>query len=234
MSLYIMKRKLEEKKNISSGQGPFSTMGVRRYHYYTGQNRYNQHQKCVKPVGTIPLKPPKTTSGLLSERIHFPSRLCKDGSCPSYNWVKSFNPEEHSQSNYIHKVKVESACKEHHRKNAGKIECNANCKQTYLVGGKKKSRSSFQKNVGTGAMSSSTYTNIFAYKKKCLPTPPCKAPFPFVVNQKGCNVWFKTPEEAIDAGFLPADWMNCNTDEVFSSYTGSEEGITEPVYALLD
>ena len=43
---------------------------VLEYHYYTGQNRYNLHQKCVKPVGTIPLKPPKTT-GLLSERIHF-------------------------------------------------------------------------------------------------------------------------------------------------------------------
>ena len=241
MSLRLLKLKADQKRNISSG-GTFSTMGVRRYHYYTGQNRYNKNRNpsCSVPesVGTTSLKPPKTTSGLLSERIHFPSKSCKDGSCPSYNWVKSFNPEEHAQSNYIHKVKVNSACKEHHRKDAGKVDCNTNCKQTYLIGGKKKYRSSFQKNVSTSAMDSSTYTNIYAYKKKCLPTPPCKAPFPFVVNQKGCNIWFKTPEEAMNAGFLPMDWMKCTTDDAFSSYTNSEgitvsEGITESVYALL-
>ena len=49
MSLYIMKRKLQEKKNISSGQGPFSTMGVRRYLLLV--NRYNLHRKCVKTEG---------------------------------------------------------------------------------------------------------------------------------------------------------------------------------------
>lgn len=217
MSLHIMARKHREKKGISSG-GQFSTMGVRRYHYYTGQNRLNQNKRCVKPVGTVPLKAPKTTSGLISTRVHFPTEICEDGTCAKYNWVKSFNPEEHAQSNYIHKLKIKSACNDHPRENAGEVICGANCSETTFVGGKKKSRSTFHKNKHAGAMDAAEYINIHTYRKKCLPTPPCKAPFPFVINQRGCNIWIKTPEEAIDAGFLPSDWMQCTTDIAFKSY----------------
>lgn len=218
MSIHIMAKKHRAQKGISSGNN-FSTYGVRRHHYYIGANGITRPEICPKSVGKEALKAAKTTSGLLSSRIHFPSKTCEDGTCAKYNWVKSFNPEEHAQSNYIHKIKVASSCNGKN-KDAGKTICSSTpCTETYIGGGgKRKTRSYFHKEAHFGAISSSEYTNINLYKKNCLPTPPCKAPFPFIINQNGCNSYFKTPEEAIDAGYLPDDWMNCDTDVAFKSY----------------
>lgn len=231
MSLYIMQRKMEEKRNLSKGVGQFSTMGVRRYHYYTGQNRFNMQEKCVGPIGTVPLKPPLTTSGLISQRVHFPTQICEDGKCASYNWVKSFNPLEHSQSDYIHRVKVAASCNDKIIKDAGKggpcknpDNPSGGCKETVRMGSKLKSNFNLHKNVTRGAISAHEYTHVNVYKKKCLPTPACKQPFPFIINQKGCNIFFKTPQEAIEAGFLPKDWMNCKTSDAFKNYNNTDDG----------
>lgn len=219
MSHHTLSRKHKAKKNISVGS-QFSTMGVRRYHYYIGDNRLNKYNKCPQTIGTVPLLPPKTTSGLLASRVHFPTKICDDGTPASYNWVMSFNPEEHAQSNYIHKVKVAASCNDHVIKDAGSVSCDAECSETTMIGGKTKSRSTFHKNVNVGAVSSSQYTNVNIYHKKCLPTPPCKQPFPFIINQNGCNKYYLTPEEAISDGALPSNWMNCDTHYAFKKYPG--------------
>lgn len=218
MSAHIMARKHRAQKGVSTGKD-FSTYGVKRIHYYTGASGVTKTAKCVESIGTTPLLPAKTTYGLLSNRIHFPTQLCEDGTCAKYNWVKSFNPEEHAQSNYIHKIKVAAACNNDLVYDSGTVNCNTDCKETYMIGGKRMSNSYYHKNASSGALDSSEYTSINVYQNKCLPTPPCKAPFPFIINQKGCNVFFKTPEEAIAAGYLPKNWMNCDTDVAFKSYS---------------
>ncbi len=46
--------------------------------------------------------------------------------------------------------------------------------------------------------------------KNNLPTPPCKASYPPVINHIGnCDLNFNSPQDAINAGVLPLDWMNC-------------------------
>ena len=86
-----------------------------------------------------------------------------------------------------------------------------NC--TYFIGGKKYKPAVYTKNAsiygGSGAMSSSSYTKSVLMKKYCLPTPKCKAPFPMAFGRSGCQIHYKTAEEAIEGGTLPNDWMNC-------------------------
>ena len=66
-------------------------------------------------------------------------------------------------------------------------------------------------------MDASTYMETRLLTKQCLPTPPCKAPFPMILNKSGCLVDANTPEEAIELGLLPKDWMNCSdTSSVFA------------------
>ena len=60
------------------------------------------------------------------------------------------------------------------------------------------------------AVSSSEYQRSALMKKNNLPTPPCLAPFPMVLNNQACVDNLYTPQQAIDAGLLPEDWMNCN------------------------
>ena len=228
MSLYVMAKKHKAKQGVSNGN-QFSTYGVRRYHYYTGANRLNQTNKCPQSIGTEALKPVKTTYGLLASRIHFPTQVCEDGTCASYNWVQRFDPDEHSQSEYIHKIKIAAACNDQVIIDEGKggpckepdgpnpsPSPSGGCTETTRIGGKVKSRFNLHKNITNGAMPASRYTNINVHHKNCLPPPPCKAPFPFTINQKGCYISFKTPQEAIDAGFLPKNWMKCDTDPVYA------------------
>ena len=132
MSAHIMARKYRAKQGVSTGKD-FSTYGVKRIHYYTGASGVTKTTKCVESIGTTPLLAAKTTYGLLSNRIHFPTQLCEDGTCAKYNWVKSFNPEEHAQSNYIHKIKVAAACNNDVVYDSGTVNCNTDCKETYMI-----------------------------------------------------------------------------------------------------
>lgn len=106
----------------------------------------------------------------------------------------------------------------------GNLDCktmangNDRCKQrSHYIGGKKYVSSLYFKINNKYAISSSEYQSNQLMKKRDLPTPDCKKPFPFVIpnNNKTTNlgnkhVWFKTPQQAIQSGYLPIDWMNCN------------------------
>ena len=52
---------------------------------------------------------------------------------------------------------------------------------------------------------------------------PCLYTFPFIINQRGCNIFFKTPEEAIEAGsYLQTGW--CKTNDAFKNYNSASSG----------
>lgn len=100
------------------------------------------------------------------------------------------------------------------------IECDSNdrCKQrSYYIGGKKYVSTLYSKDNNKYTTKSSEYQMNELMKKRNLPTPDCKKPFPFIIpnNNKRTNigskfVWLKTPQQAIQSNYLPSDWMNCN------------------------
>lgn len=102
--------------------------------------------------------------------------------------------------------------------NCDNMENGDRCKQrSHYIGGKKYVSSLYFKKNNKYAIPSSEYQSNELMKKRDLPTPDCKKPFPFVMpnNNKSTNlgskhIWFKTPQQAIQSGYLPIDWMNCN------------------------
>ena len=86
----------------------------------------------------------------------------------------------------------------------------------YKIGTRKKTGNLYNKTAKRGATSSGIYTKINALRNKCLPTPPCKQPFPFVFEKNGCFKEYLTPEEAKDDNLLPEDWLKCST--VYPTY----------------
>lgn len=102
--------------------------------------------------------------------------------------------------------------------NCDNIENGDRCRQrSHYIGGKKYVSSLYFKTNKNYAVPSSDYQREQLMKKRDLPTPDCKLPFPFVIpnNNKVSNlgnkyVWFKTPQQAVQSGYLPSDWMNCN------------------------
>lgn len=170
-----------------------------------------------------------TTKGLLLSKVYNPTQSglsylgqsgCNnDEKCRPW-WVKTFNPLDHSQSMHVKKLKVRAIadakaatiCNEKLilEETLPTLKKESTCNDnTYMLGTRKISRLSIQKDLNSGAMPCSEYTDTRLLTSKCLPTPDCKAPFPFVLNKKFCQSYFSTPEEAIEAGFLPDDWMNC-------------------------
>jgi len=173
-----------------------------------------------------------TTKGLLLSKIYHPTQssndylgqsgCLKNNKCP--DWVvKNFNPLDHSQTSYIRKLKVKTAseaaeiCKK--KFNLSTIDSSQcqnsnnsnNCNNTYLLGTRKINRSNIVDESIKGAVSCSEYTDTILLMNNCLPTPPCKEAFPLVLNKKFCQTTLNTPEEAIHAGLLPKDWINCSS-----------------------
>jgi hypothetical protein len=151
-----------------------------------------------------------TTSGYISTRIKNPI-VCNDDSC-SRNWVKTFNPLEHSQGDHVKKKRIKNACVLVYS-DSGIKPTHDNCSDTYYVGSRKMTRATYTKEADSGAMPSSEYTDTILYRKKCLPTPDCKQPFPMILNNRNnCAKNYFTPEEAQADGLLPKDWMSCTSD----------------------
>lgn len=176
-----------------------------------------------------------TTKGLILAKIYNPTQSSNSylglAGCPENSkcrpWiVKDMSPEGRSYTIYINKLKVKVAsetaiiCKE--RFNTSTINLSickdkessesqqSTCNNTYMLGSRKVSRNNVVDHSSKGAMSSGEYTNTKLLMINCLPTPPCKASFPLVLNKKNCQAVYDTPEEAIKDGLLPEDWMNCN------------------------
>jgi len=158
----------------------------------------------------------KTTKGYIESNILNPTD-CEGGKCRPI-WVKSFNALDHSQSMHIRKIKIQTTkCENNGNPKPPKpTNCNPDpdapsCSKndTYMLGTRKKSRETHYSNPNTGAISAGEYIDTVLLGNNCLPTPPCKQPFPMILNRNGCNINYLTPEEAIADGALPDDWMNC-------------------------
>ena len=128
-------------------------------------------------------------------------------------------PDNYSQGVYVRNVAAQYSNCVVNKKNTGIKNCDQPdpsgkvipCKAaSYHIGGKKYYRSFYSKDLNARPTSCSQYTTAGLYKKNNLPTPPCLQPFPMKLSHNGCDINFLTPQQAIDAGALPKDWMNCN------------------------
>jgi hypothetical protein len=97
------------------------------------------------------------------------------------------------------------------------------CKASRRIGGKKRPLTPYYKDM-RGAETGSWFNEYRVKHNNCLPPPLCKAPWPITVSRK-CQNNYLTAAEAMAAGALPPDWMNClpgttpgKTDYSFSSY----------------
>ena len=130
-------------------------------------------------------------------------------------WVKPDDsmPENYSQGIYVKNLTAQYSNCIVNKVNTGIDNCGGNlqCKEaSYHIGGKKYYRTFYSKDLNIRPTSCSQYITAGLYKKNNLPTPPCLQSFPMKLSHNGCDVNYLTPQEAIDAGALPSDWMNCN------------------------
>lgn len=136
-------------------------------------------------------------------------------------WVKPDDsmPGNYSQGVYIRNVTAQYSNCVVNKENTGIKNCDDTdpdgkvipCKAaSYHIGGKKYYRAFYSKDLNVRPTSCSQYTTAGLYKKNNLPTPPCLQAFPMNLSHNGCDANFLTPQQAIDAGALPKDWMNCN------------------------
>ena len=169
------------------------------------------------------------TPGFIAATVNDPTPVlnadCENGACPT-KWVQSLNSVTHTQGNYIVNKSGESICQMDVSNSGLKDDCGKDCNaRSYFIGGKKFYSTLYSKSTSaTGAMSSDEYTKTSYKFNNCLPTPPCKAPFPMDLNHtSNCDVNYLTAEEAQAAGALPLDWMNCakGTTPASSDYTTS-------------
>jgi hypothetical protein len=170
----------------------------------------------------------KNTKGLLYSKKYYPTGQqynyqvpagTAQCACPTI-WVQDTSPLNHSQGIYISEVSSKSAACDLSKNFVTVIRaCPVGCKAaSYYIGGKKYIRETYAKSAipkpqpgagttGRRLMDQSQYIKSGLMSKNCLPTPPNKQHFPMNVNNHGCfNSWL-TPQDAKNAGALPADWM---------------------------
>ena len=174
------------------------------------RNISNSGSCCVNDSGIVKLSN-KNTKGLLLSNQN-PTNCNSESSCPT-NWVQDTSPLNFSQGTHIKNVQGKTArCDTEDLSvaaNAGISNCDTNCvAASYYIGSKKYVRMPYSKRVPQ-AMSSSEQMRTSLLKKNCLPTPANKQPFPMTLNRGngGCYENFLTPEQARDAGQLPANWV---------------------------
>ena len=245
MSLATLKRKSAVGQNLSANK-IFSTKGVIRNLRGIGSNtqitsdirtifkgasptacggltvqsyKGDVNGNCKYNIESVPTST-MNTRGLLSSRIYHP--VIKSTECEGDRkitwWVKNFNPLDHSQSEYMRVLNVKKSANECIIP-AESIVDNTEC-HNYKIGSRKTLKSTYNKRANKGAMSSSAYTKINLLRNNCLPPPPCKQPFPFMTENRGCNTEFLTPESAMLAEALPSDWLNCKSSyPTYHSYT---------------
>ena len=183
---------------------------------------------CCTNDNSIVKSSVKNTKGLIYSTKYYPTGQqynyqvpagTAQCACPTI-WVQDTSPLNHSQGIYISEVSSKSAACDLSKNYVNVIRaCPVGCKAaSYHIGGKKYIRETFAKNAlpkphkgpgktGKPLMSQSSYINSGLMSKNCLPTPPNKQHFPMNVNNNGCfNSWL-TPQDAKNAGALPADWM---------------------------
>ena len=167
------------------------------------------------------------TKGLIEATVEHPTVVfnegctddCNEGTiCKSRcktNWVKNMSAFAFSSGEQIKWKKITAASKNLpwsvKKKTQGIKGCPSDCDgASYWIGGKHYIREPYAKDLNLYSISPSIYQQAGLMTKEILPTPKCKAPFPFVLNHSAtCQVNFKTPQDAINAGALPSDWLAC-------------------------
>jgi len=244
MSIVLMSRKVKAKQNICNKNDGFSLKGTRRNLGNIGSDCKNSSVRTIfrgsVPVGHganrssgYPVDILRSKCGdcigatcmptsTLTNKGYIESHLVNNADCGEKcieKWVKSFNPEEHSQSSYIRRIKVHRAgCEQDDTSGATDNSCVKNCNDTYFIGTRKISRATYHQDTNNEVMTSGQYTEIELLRNNCLPDAACKKAFPFVLTSNGCRTEYYTPQEAIDDGLLPEDWMACKTKYPTNSY----------------
>lgn len=243
MSIVLMSRKLKAKQNLCNKEEGFSLKGTRRNLGRIGSDYKNSSVRTIfrgtEPVGHganvvtgYPvyifdncddcLGTTCVPTSTLTNKGYIESHLINNTNCGEKcidNWVKRFNPDEHSQGSYIRRIKVHRAgCENDDTGDATDLACVEDCNNTYYIGTRKISRGTYHQDTNKGAISSGQYTEVELLRNNCLPDAACKKPFPFVLSRDSCLTEYYTPQEAIDSGLLPEDWMACKTKYPTNSY----------------
>lgn len=161
------------------------------------------------------------SAGLLLTLVKHPTVIfhadCNNGRCRG-DWVKDFEPLNHSQSGYIKRVKISTACDDIDKCSGEKeddilkpVNCECLVKSSFISGKKKYVAQNTKDKKVEGAVSMGEYIDMGLMKKNDLPTPANKKAFPMTLNHIGCDTNYMTPEEAIRDGELPEDWMQQET-----------------------
>lgn len=188
---------------------------------YTSNILGNNTQTTIQSTPTSAM----TTKGLLLSKVYHPTQSAnnylgnsgceKEGVCPTW-WVKDFNNLSKTQSEYIRKIKV--GCSDSSDEDTTSDNPSNPCQTAYYLGTRKILKSTYHNNNSSGAITSGEFTSTNLLRNNCLPTPPCKNPFPFILNKNGCNTEYLTPLEAQVAGLLPVDWNNCSaTSSIYTN-----------------
>jgi hypothetical protein len=199
MSIATLKKKTKAIRNLSNRKDVFSLNGT----------LYDNTVRAQRSV--------MNSKGLLSSRVYHPTR-----STDTYNgssgcslnqgcrkwYVKTFDPLDHSQIEYIKQIK-------NYETGLSLVECAETpvipCSEDnmYMLGTRKISRNTYVPQSPLTARSCGEYTDTELLPHKCLPTPPCKQSFPMKLQNGSCRKVYTDPQQAIADGLLPTNWMNC-------------------------
>ena len=231
MSLAILKRKSRRFQAKISGKDAngFSINGGHRNQGWVGQTSHGRHLSKTPFKGNIPKgngglygnykksivngiycctndpsiikKSNMNNTALLLSRVENPTPVfipnCEK-SCLNNRWYKNLDPVLSSQGFYIKHKKA-------------KKDLDDKCCD---VPSSPETKSKICPCPNTvkkyDTVDYNTYMEHGLMIKNRLPTPVCLKHFPITVNHNsGCNINYNTPEEAIAAGLLPANWMKC-------------------------
>ena len=211
MSLATLKKKSRMYKAPISAGGSFSITGGYRNVGVVGQtNLMRSRTSCCTNDDQWIKGSTKNTLGHIYASFKYPTSVehpdCVNFPCPKI-WVKNFSPEDHSQGIYIRNVVSETAkcVLPSSNLDAGSKACADSCDDTTHIGGRKVTRNHYTKDLDQD-VSAEEYMRTKLMKKNDLPTPKKCQHFPMSLNNNGCNIDVLTPQQAIDAGLLPADY----------------------------
>lgn len=211
MSIVTLKKKSRMYKAPISAGGSFSLNGGNRNVGVVGQtNLMRSRTSCGTNDDEYIKGSTKNTLGHIYASFKYPTSVehpsCLNQPCPKI-WVKNFSPEDYSQGIHIRNVVSETAkcVLPSSNLDAGFKTCIDTCDDTAHIGGRKVMRTHYTKDLNQD-VSAEEYMRTKLMKNNCLPTPKDRQHFPMWLNSNGCNIEVLTPQQAIAAGLLPADY----------------------------
>jgi hypothetical protein len=212
MSIVTLKKKSRMYKAPISAGGSFSLTGGHRNVGVVGQtNLMRSRTSCCTNDNQWIKGSTKNTLGHIYASFKYPTSVehpdCVNYPCPKI-WVKNFSPDDYSQGIHIRNVVTEKAkcVVPNSNLDAGSKACADTCDDLIHIGGRKVMRTHYTKSMNHD-VSAENYMRTRLMKNNCLPPPKDREHFPMALNHNnGCNIDVLTPQEAKDAGLLPADY----------------------------